>query len=214
MTGLTIVGCIFNRVVRMRSQIFVILGGKKILVSRDLQARHVKCSPQDYINDNTSVFGQIEYLWMVQLFFWRHLNQIQENRAGRNFMTSSCEFTVHYVCRNAEVKLKSTTTKGFNLGIINSNAILVQWKLGLWKLHIPKTDVTKKGPIIGHRIDQNMVGVFRGQQYICRHLEQSHNCLICLWICVQSREMAQLLWNIVLFVFYLLKEIVMEWWWW
>ena len=44
MTGLTIVGCIFNRVVRMRSQIFVILGGKKILVSRDLQARHVKTS--------------------------------------------------------------------------------------------------------------------------------------------------------------------------
>ena len=46
----------------MRSQIFVILGGKKILVSRDLQPRLVKCSPQDYINDNTSVFGQIENL--------------------------------------------------------------------------------------------------------------------------------------------------------
>ena len=65
MTGLTIVGCIFNRVVRVRSHIFVILGGKKILVSRDLQARHVKCSSKDYINDNTSVFGQIENLWMI-----------------------------------------------------------------------------------------------------------------------------------------------------
>ena len=90
-------------------------------------------------------------------------------------MTSSCEFTVHYVCRNAEMKLKSTTTRGFNLGIIYSNAILVQWKLGLWKLHIPKTDVTKKGSITGHRIDHNVVEVLRGQQYICRHLEQSHS---------------------------------------
>ena len=121
-------------------------------------------------------------------FFWRHLNQIQENRAGRNFITSSCEFTVHYVCRNAEVKLKSTTTRGFNLGIINSNAILVQWKLGLWKLHIPKTDVTKKGPITGHRINQNMVGVLGGQRYICRHLEQSHNYVSFVYESVSSQE--------------------------
>ena len=35
-------------------------GGKKILVSSNLQARHVKCTPQDCINDNSSVFGQFE----------------------------------------------------------------------------------------------------------------------------------------------------------
>ena len=26
-----------------------------------------------------------------------------------------CEFTAHYICRSVEMKLKSTTFKGFNL---------------------------------------------------------------------------------------------------
>ena len=34
---------------------------------------------------------------------WRHLHQIKENWAGRNFIFLSCEFTAHYASRNAEM---------------------------------------------------------------------------------------------------------------
>ena len=62
------------------------------------------------------------------------------------------------------------------------------------RLHIPRTDVTKKGSIIGHRIDHNVVEVLRGQQYICRHLEQSHSYVSFVYksMC-RAREITQLL---------------------
>ena len=64
------------------------------------------------------------YLVRLKIFEWikflrRHLHQIQENCAGRNFMTA-LHVNSQRTCKNVEINLKSTTSNGFNFRIINS----------------------------------------------------------------------------------------------
>ena len=46
--------------------------------------------------------------------------------AGRYLINSfACEYTAHYACKTEQMGLKSTTTNGFNLRIINS--LMASW---------------------------------------------------------------------------------------
>ena len=80
------------------------------------------------------------YLDRLKIFEWvkflrRHLHQMQENWAVRNFLTASCVNSRSLGIKNTETNLKSIRTNGFNFRIINS-------LMKSWGVHLTWLDCT------------------------------------------------------------------------
>ena len=76
----------------------------------------------EYFNENFSVFGQIENLWMDIKQLQRHFTYSTSGRLSwyKFHNCFMCEFMAYCTPKNAKMNLKSTTTNGFNFQLINS----------------------------------------------------------------------------------------------
>ena len=130
---------------------------------RQIQSGIFACVMSRYFTRTSLYLVRLKIIKWIK-FLRRHLRKIQENGAGRNFITHlAYEFTAHYACKSAEINLKSTTSNGFNFWKINS--LMDSWGVRLTWLDCTMT-VRERNNLIDKNIIVLYLQIYNTQNFI------------------------------------------------